>query len=622
MGIIQALQSAQSGMTASQSGLELVAKNIANAETDGYTKKSQVLVNEVLGEVGGGVRELDPTRQVDEFLQKELRNATSIFSATEITQQFLDRLDALLGTPGETNALDTILNEFSQSLQTLISAPEDAIRRDEVIADAEILAGQLSTLSNGVQDLRQLAEDSLADSVGEINNALEQLDRINQLFDGAGGRTPANLLDERDKFINRVAQFLEINVTEAGNGRVSIFTKNGTSLLENTASTLDFDQKGIVNAYALYNTDSSLRGVGTIFVRNSAGFTIDLIQNGAIQSGHVGALITLRDETLVQAQAQLDELAHSLATVFSNKSVTSTAAASGAQTGFDIDLTGILAGNEINLTYTDTTGPTEHQVTIIRVDDSTKLPLANTVTANPNDTVIGIDFSGGFSAAATAINTALGANLTASNPSGNVLRILDDGAGGLTNVDALSATITATASQDDGLQIPLFTDAQNGGSTYSGSLDALGQKLGYSSRIIVNPDIVNNDELLIRHTTSPLTPIGAPDRPQELYNRLADTTFTFHPDSGIGKSANPVTLTVTDFAQRIIIDMTAAADFARSSHASQEIVTTSLQDRFDESVDVDVDLELTNLITLQNAFAANARVIQTVQTMMQLLLDL
>ncbi len=621
MGLTQALNSANSGLTATQNGLELISRNIANADTPGYTKKSQNLRNEVLGFSSGGVRELDPTRVIDTFLQKQLRNANSLHSATEITEQFLNRVDALIGIPGETNALDSLLNDFSQKLQTLMTAPEDGVRRDEVISSAQVLANQFFSISNGIQDLRQLAEDSIAESVAEINDSLEQLDQINQTLDAAGGRAPVDVLDERDKFLDRVAQFLEIQVSFADSGRVSVFTKGGNALLEGNARTLDFDQKGAVNASALYNTDPDERGVGTIFVRNSTGYAIDLIANGAIKSGHIGALIELRDVTLTSVQDQLDEIAHGLATAFSNKDITSTAATVGAQTGFDIDLTGILAGNAITLNYTDNTGPTEEEITFIRVDDASVLPLADTVTANPNDTVIGIDFSGGFAAAIAAIDTALGANLTASNPSGNVLRIIDDGGGGLTDVDGLSAVITATSAQDDGLQIPIFTDAQSIGLAYSNSLDGPGQKLGFASRLAVNYELLADNELLVRYSTSPVTAIGSPDRPQELYSRLNDTTITFHPSSGIGKTDSPAIMSVVGFTQKVISRVTAEADYARRTNASQTLITVSLQDRYDATVGVDVDSEISQLIALQNAFSANARVVQAIQEMMQLLIQ-
>ena len=101
-------------------------------------------------------------------------------------------------------------------------------------------------------------------------------------------------------------------------------------------------------------------------------------------------------------------MAHGLALSLSNSDVQGTAATVGAATGFDVDVAGLQPGNPVSVTFTTTPPGTTQTVTIIRVDDASQLPLSNDVTTDPNDTVIGIDFSGGTAAAATAIDTALG----------------------------------------------------------------------------------------------------------------------------------------------------------------------------------------------------------------------
>ena len=81
----------------------------------------------------------------------------------------------------------------------------------------------------------------------------------------------------------------------------------------------------------------------------------------------------------------------------------------------------------------------------MRVDDPAALPLDNSATADPNDEVIGVDFSGGLASVVTQLNALFGAKLQFSNPSGTTLQVLDDGAANTTDVDALSVTQTATA---------------------------------------------------------------------------------------------------------------------------------------------------------------------------------
>jgi flagellar hook-associated protein 1 FlgK len=84
--------------------------------------------------------------------------------------------------------------------------------------------------------------------------------------------------------------------------------------------------------------------------------------------------------------------------------------------------------------------------------------------------VIGIDFSGGMGSVLTQLNAALGgAGLQFSNPSGSTLRVLDDGAAGLADVNAASVTTTTTSLTSGGPELPLFTD---GGYPYSGTITA------------------------------------------------------------------------------------------------------------------------------------------------------
>ena len=153
----------------------------------------------------------------------------------------------------------------------------------------------------------------------------------------------------------------------------------------------------------------------------------------------------MRDNVLVQAQTQLDSLAATMAQALSDTTVGGSTAASGAQTGFGVDTTGLLNGNRIHLTYTDTATNTQHQVSIVRVDDPSTLPLSNTFTADPNDEVFGVDFSGGLSSVVSQLNAQFGPGLQFTNPSGAMLQVLDDGVTNTTDVNALSVTKTATA---------------------------------------------------------------------------------------------------------------------------------------------------------------------------------
>ena len=154
----------------------------------------------------------------------------------------------------------------------------------------------------------------------------------------------------------------------------------------------------------------------------------------------------MRDEVLVQAQTQLDEIAAAMARALSDRTINGTAVAPVPQAGFDIDLSNLIDGNSVRVTYTDNLSGQQRTLTLMRVDDPDALPLSDSATTDPNDQVIGIDFSGGMASVVSQLSAALGSSgLQFSNPGGNTLRILDDGLTNKVNVDAASATYTVTS---------------------------------------------------------------------------------------------------------------------------------------------------------------------------------
>src|SRR5262249_27997853 len=156
-------------------------------------------------------------------------------------------------------------------------------------------------------------------------------------------------------------------------------------------------------------------GVSSLNIRLPSGALIDVVSNNVLGSGQIAADLKLRDQTLVQAQTQVDQLAATLASSLSDVTTPGTTVAGG----FNVDTTNLLPGNTINLTYTDSSN-VQHQVQIVDVTDPAALPLKNAANANPQR--IGIDFSQPMSSGANSVLSQLsaaftGTGLTFSNPS-------------------------------------------------------------------------------------------------------------------------------------------------------------------------------------------------------------
>ena len=99
--ITQALRTAQSGLLVNQQTLNVVSNNIANLNTEGYSRKIVKTESRVIAGIGAGVQISDVTRLVDEGLLKSQRLEFGELTAFTIQQDFYSRTQDLFGAPGD-----------------------------------------------------------------------------------------------------------------------------------------------------------------------------------------------------------------------------------------------------------------------------------------------------------------------------------------------------------------------------------------------------------------------------------------------------------------------------------------------------------------------------------------
>jgi flagellar hook-associated protein 1 FlgK len=622
MSLTQALNTSTAGLQITQKALSIVAGNVANAQTPGYVRKTLDQIATAAG-TAISVRAEGINRELDRLIQTQLITETSGGSYADMLSKLYGQLQGVYGTPGSPTGLDTLFNTFTNSLQSLSADPSSFSAQSTAINSAQVLAQQLNAMSTGVQTLRSAAEQGIASDVQAANNALQQIAAINQQVPTASPDDAAAtaLMDQRDSYVEQLSKLMDIRVVAGDHNQVFVYTRSGTELVGGGGqpAQLAFDAQGTVTPNAQWNIDPTKRGVGTITLKMPNGAATDLIATGAIQSGEIGAFLQMRDQILPQAQSQLDEFAAQMSQGLSDRTTAGTAVASGTQSGFFVDVGALRPGNAVQLSYTDA-GNVKHTVSIVRVDDPSVLPLPNTTTANPNDQVIGVNFSGGMASVVSQITTALGATgLQFSNPAGTNLQVLNDPANTIT-VNALSATATTTSLTSGNPQLPLFVD---GISAYSGAISATGsEELGFASRISVNSAILADPSKLVTYATSPLTPAGDPTRPTFLFNQMSGSSFVFSPATGIGGSASPFNGTLSSYIGQVMSQQGQAADNANNLKQGQDTVVSALQQRLNDASGVNIDQEMTTLLTLQNTYAANARVFAAIQEMYKALLNL
>ncbi|MGL4241041.1 MAG: flagellar hook-associated protein FlgK, partial [Beijerinckiaceae bacterium] len=402
MGMSGALNSALSGLRVTQAQMDIVSSNIANADSVGYTRRRQDLVQQLSGDRTTGVRTSGVTRQLDLLLQRQLRVESAGAAYTDVIARYAQQMDQIFGQPGSPGALDTTLNGFTTALQSLTANPADFSARGVVMSQAQALASSLNTLSADIQAMREDAESRIAQGVRRANDALARIADIDARVSSNGSILSNNaaLLDERDRAIAELAALVDIRVLSQADGKVNIFTNAGLQLYGGEPASLSFDERSVIPPTATFTANPAERGVGTIRLSGLGGAGIDVIAGGFFRSGELAAEIEMRDKVLVEAQAQIDDLAASLAAALGDRSPV-TSYTTGANAGFDINLDdpaapgtlAMKAGNTMTIEVNTPTGPRRFQ--FIATDGGAPNPIPAGL-GEGGATVVRYDRAGGF----------------------------------------------------------------------------------------------------------------------------------------------------------------------------------------------------------------------------------
>ena len=571
MSLMSALSAAVSGLRTTQTGINLVSQNVANADSAGYTRKIIQPVQTLNGAQSSGVKAGAVQRVMDDLLVRQLNTETSGAGYAKTRAEFATALDRLFGAPGEASSLDDAMNDFTNKLTALANDPSSFAARQAVLASGQTLAGRIGSIANGVQELRSQAEGRIDAAVTRANELLKGIAQVNGQITAENLRGgSAALEDERDRMLNELAGLMDINVQKGQNGSIMVRTPAGQTLFDGiNPTTLSFDRRPALDPGMTYDSGNS--SVGVIRAETGAGATFDLIAGGAFRSGEIAAALEMRDEILPQAQLQLDEMAAGVARAFSDRP----AELDGDTLEF--------AANEAS-TAEFTLDGQFHRVSAANLGDlQTQLQGA---PYNLNVTLAGNDMT------------------------------ITSGAGVLNLLGGSSTRDVSQVAPPNGTdQFPFFVDRGNGNATFTG---VGGQITGFAQRMAVNTDVLSDASLLVKSASN--TPQGDQSRPQAVLDALTNRRQVFSPGSGIGGVAAPVTTTVTDFSRRIVEMQGAATETAKRLDEGQKVALNSIQSRFSETAGVNIDQEMAQLVQLQTAYGANARIMTAVREMMDTLM--
>lgn len=334
MSLQSSMSIAQQALMINQAALNVVSNNIANINTEGYSKQSVILSPSVnYTPLGGSVLsqimsatgvEMDGIkRYADVYLQTYYREQNSQYN---YLSQMSDAAKSVENAMNEFNGtgLEDALTSFYAAAQTLNSNPKDNVARSNYIQQAQTVALKFNEMSGTLNQVRTslvgdpsdsstLATAKISTSITEVNQKLAQLAQINSqvVSVSSADMSPNNLLDVRDQLINDLSGLIPVTVTANSNGSVNL-SLNGIDLVKGT----ELQGKLMVNSGDAANP-------ATINVVDQNNKPIASNINDKINTGTIGAILTAggsgtKEFTVKSALDNLDKLACGFASVIND----------------------------------------------------------------------------------------------------------------------------------------------------------------------------------------------------------------------------------------------------------------------------------------------------------------
>jgi len=318
MSISSAINAARSGLITTGLQAENVANNVANASTPGYVQRSVVLGEVLVGNSTLGVRSEGISRSQNEMVVAQRRLVSSDLAQSDVLTGVWTSLSAQLGTSADDPGLFQSLSGLESAVKTAAASPESSASATALVTAAKDVADQFNSLSQTVTDLRAEADREIATGVSTVNTALKQVEDLNTRITNtqANSNLEASLLDERQRVLDTIAEYMPIEVVPRDFRKVDIITTEGVFLISGTAREIEFDAASNLSADRTIENGgvSGLTVDGTVITPGARSF-------GAISSGMFGALVQLRDQDLPAFNDQLDAVADDIITRLSNDTI-------------------------------------------------------------------------------------------------------------------------------------------------------------------------------------------------------------------------------------------------------------------------------------------------------------
>jgi flagellar hook-associated protein 1 len=293
-------------LDADQSGLSIIANNVSNANTPGYTQEqpnwvenSPVQINGV--SYGAGVTETGPTSIRDRVLEERLDQQQQLAASSNARLTALNTMQALFtpdsGSSGSSAGdIGSDITNFFDSFSSLEANPTDNALRQQVLSTATTLSGDISNAAASLNAQQAALDQEAAGTTSQVNALTASIAQLNQQIQSQSPNADAGTLeDQRQQDLSQLGQLIGINLVTTENNGLSVTTTSGQLLVSEGSN---------------FQLTTGMVGGVTHFYIGTTDVTAQLASGG----GSLGGDLTARDQDIPNALSSLDQLAYSVST--------------------------------------------------------------------------------------------------------------------------------------------------------------------------------------------------------------------------------------------------------------------------------------------------------------------
>lgn len=664
MGLGSALNIALSGLHSVEFGLDTVSKNTSNASTAGYVTEIPNLMALTVNGSNMGVRIGHTTLALSPPLMSALYGQNGKVGMYNTLYQSLNNISALQGTTGADSdgnsnvmgSLSNYLGDLKTSLVRITSAPTDGSTQYDAVSNAQTMVNNIHVLTSAYQSQRQNAHDAIVASMPQINTDLTTIGVISKkiMVMQASGEDTSDLENQRLGLMNDLSNQVGVSFTEKPNGDMTVTTEDGMLLptrpdqigqkndnrfLPSSDWPLSV-QKATIAPNMYYSSGEKNGGIPGIMLNGK-----DVTQH--LTNGALGANITLRDQTYPRMQAQMDSFAATLINRFdaaglplfsplSRAGIDPASQAAIDPVTHNVKQGPAINGNADSNVVLDTNGNP------LRVNGGYYLKADSTgksfiAVKDPAEDVSGktgtitFDEDGGITGAAIDGNVKLGEAVNGNSDSQVVLdsdgKPLKVNGGYYLKPDSTGKSFVAVQDPTEDVS----------GKTGTVSFDSVGRIKGarididmtdLASRLSVNQDYIDDPSLI--------TTRNGKTGDLSIVNNVLNKTFSSGienvsgaleaPTAGLGPDGSfttgyPGNEALDQLATDMIATQGRVISNAKSSLTSETSIQTNITTMVNSVSGVNVNNQMSMIVTLQNSYAANAKVVSAVRAMFDSLMN-